>query len=275
MLTLAHVGRAPAPHDLVWAWDPVVVLVGALVAVVHSRGARSGTASRRTAFLAGMAAVVLAVGSPVDALAERLVSIHMIQHLLLVTVGAPAIAWSRPWAALARGAPRWVPGLLRRSRRALGIDVQVLRLVRAPATRWLVYVTAFWVWHAAALYGAAVESTAIHILEHVMFLGAGLAVWNVILGRAAVDRGAALLGVFCLGIQSVLLAALLTFSQSPWYDTYVSSSAAWGVDPLADQRLAGVIMWVPGSLIHTAIGVALAVAWLSESSQSSVSSTAP
>ena len=67
-----------------------------------------------------------------------------------------------------------------------------------------------------------------------------------------------------MAMQGVLLAALLTFAETPWYSGYATTTATWGLSPLADQQLAGVIMWVPSGLIYTLAGLALLVAWINE-----------
>lgn len=280
MLTVAHAeagwgllahGDAPLrPHDVPGAWnlDPVLLALLAVAAVAYARGWRSASdpPTRRAAFWIGMAVVGLAVVSPLDPLSETLLSAHMVQHVLLLVVAAPLLAWSAPGAALQRGLPdaprRWI----RVARRAGRVDARTIRRSRAPIARWLAYVAVLWGWHASALYGAAIEHRLVHAVEHATFLTVGWAVWSSIVGpeRVRVDRGLALLGVFTLGLQSVFLAVLLTFSTSPWYEAYLGPTTAFGLDPLTDQQLAGVLMWVPAGLVHAGIGVTILVRWLAD-----------
>ena len=266
---VAHAGAPLRPHDVwtAWQFDPFVIVGLLAVAAQHWRGWRPADGTDRAlAWWAGWTVLVLALVSPLDAVAGVLVSAHMVQHVLLVAVAAPLLALSAPGAALLRGAP----GPLRRfavsipSR--LGVGIDGLRVLRGAAARWLLFVGAFWLWHASVLYGAAVESTWIHALEHASFLVTALALWSVLVGprRVRVDRGQAVVMVFLLGLQSVLLATLITFASTPWYEPYSSPAPGWGLDPLADQQLAGVVMWVPSGLILTAVGILLLVRWLRE-----------
>lgn len=267
---VGHDGRPLLPHDAwtAWRFDPPIVLGIALAAALYLRGYRPARDGHRRAYAfgGGLTAVGLALLSPIDRLAGILFSAHMVQHVLLVTVAAPLIAWAAPGAALVQGIPQQSRRAVVGARRAFGVDAAALRRLRHPLARWLVFVTTFWLWHASRLYAAAVDHEWVHVAEHVTFLGTALLVWSAILGprRARTDRGAAVLIVFLLALQGVLLSALLTFARSPWYEPYADEAPGWGLDPLADQHLAGVIMWVPTGLVHAAIGIALVVGWLRE-----------
>ena len=272
-MLIAH-QAAPGPADLwaAWAFDPVAAAGLAVVVVLYARGRRDHTdrPPRQAAFAGGILAVAVAVLTPLEAAAAALASAHMVQHVLLVLVAAPLIAWSAPGAALVRGLPasvrRWQPGV----RRTLGIDAGALRALRSPVGRWLAYVAVLWIWHSALLYSVAVEHEAAHALEHLLFLAAAWGIWAVIVGpaRHRVPNGAGLLLVFGLALQTVFLSALLTFTTEPWYDSYADTAARWGLSPLADQQLAGVIMWVPAGLIHVCVAIGLLASWLHETEAS-------
>jgi putative membrane protein len=121
-------------------------------------------------------------------------------------------------------------------------------------------VGALWLWHSAALYEAALRSHWLHGLEHVSFFVPALLFWSVVLRRQPgpdAFPGVALVLVFTMALQSVLLSALLTFSPTPWYPSYGERAAPWGLDPLVDQQLAGVMMWVPGGLVYLGIALVL------------------
>lgn len=267
LIAPTHDGRPPAPHDALAAWtfSPSVVVPLAIVAALYWRGWRPADgASRAWAWWAGWTTLVVALVSPVDAVSGILLSAHMVQHVLLVVIAAPLLATAAPGAALVRG----VPGRLRRPGNALarraGVGHPVTRRLRGPVWRWLAFVLSFWLWHASVLYGAAVEHEWVHALEHATFFGTGLLLWSVVLGprRVRLERGPGVLFVFLVGLQSVLLSALITFAQEPWYDEYVGAAPGWGLDALADQQLAGVIMWVPTGLVTAAIAIWLLVTWL-------------
>jgi cytochrome c oxidase assembly factor CtaG len=200
----------------------------------------------------------------------------MVQHVLLVVVAAPLLAASAPTAALLRGVPARLRPALWASLRTTGLDRGWLQAARSPIGRWLAYVATIWAWHASVLYDAAVEHDAVHALEHLMFLATAWLVWSSIVGprRSRLPPGLGVLGTFTLALQSVFLAALLTFARTPWYQPYTATAPRWGLEPLADQQLAGVIMWIPAGLAHTAIGVVLLALWLHDI-ESAASAPAP
>lgn len=272
----AHAGAPLRPHDLWTAWggDPVAV-AGLLVAWWLYRRGLAGRRTRRQslAFGSGLLAVAVAVLSPLDALAGSLASAHMVQHLLLVLVAAPLLAVSRPLETMWRGVPvgtrRWVG----RRRRAAGLTPAALRRVPLPGVAWLAHVATVWAWHAAGPYQAALRNDLVHGLEHGSFLVTGAIFWWVAL--RALDRGAAVLFVFTAALQGTVLAALLTFASAPWYPAYGQSAPAWGLAPLADQQLAGVLMWVPGGLVYAAAGLGLVVAWLRQLDEAEARPAAP
>ena len=108
----------------------------------------------------------------------------------------------------------------------------------------------------------------LQVLEHSGFLLTGVLFWRAVMGARAVDRVSHGLGVmllFAMAMQSVFLSALLTFARGPWYSAYATSTAAWSLDPLADQQLAGVTMWVPAGLVYVGAGLAVLVAWIRSS----------
>lgn len=262
-----HAGAPPEPHDLPFTWrlDPWIVVPLVLTAFVYLRGWRPPDGrGRRGSFVAGLILIAAALVSPVEAAADVLVSAHMVQHLLLVGLAAPLLAVSAPGAALLRGTPSIVRRRFVSARRSLRIDVAWLRRFRHPTARWLLFVVTFWVWHASVLYAAAVERPLVHVAEHVTFIATSFLVWSSILGHPAtrLPPFVGVIAVFGLALQSVLLAALMTFARTPWYEPYASPAPGWGLDPLADQQLAGVIMWVPSGLVHSAIGIALLARWL-------------
>jgi cytochrome c oxidase assembly factor CtaG len=270
---LAHQGQPLAPHDLWGAWtlEPVLLL-GLLLAVLAYR--RGQTGGRRRAadvwrarcFAGGLVALGVALVSPLDALAGALASAHMVQHVLLLLVAAPLLALAAPSSTLLRGSPLAVRRATGRWRRRLGLTHGRLRVLRHPVAVWLLHVATLWFWHAAVPYDAALDSSVVHVLEHASFLVTGLLFWRVVLGgrrRAGqVTHGLGVLLVFAMAMQSVFLSALLTFARTAWYSGYAATTAAWGLDPLADQQLAGAIMWIPAGLVYLAAGLTLMVMWV-------------
>jgi putative membrane protein len=136
---------------------------------------------------------------------------------------------------------------------------------------WVLHGVALWVWHVPALYELAVREEGVHALQHAMFAGtAALFWWGVLYGRyGRAGYGAAVVYVFTTAVHTGLLGAALTFSGAPYYPGYIASAAAHGVDPLEDQRLAGLIMWVPAGFVLTLVGIGLFAAWLGEAERRS------
>jgi cytochrome c oxidase assembly factor CtaG len=259
-----HAGRAPEPHDLwsLWSFDPVVIVGLALGAWGYARGVRRlwraagtgrGIAPWRVAcFTGGILAVALALLSPIDAVAIALFTVHMTQHMLLVVVAAPLLLASDPalatlWAFDARTRRR-IAAWWRR-RRVLSA---VWRALRQPIVAWSLHVGMLWLWHVPSLYEAALRDERVHVTEHAMFFLTALLFWHPIVERARgrLRIGTAVLYLFAAGLQCTLLGAAITFARHPWYVGHYATTAAWGLTPLEDQQLAGLIMWIPAGLAY-------------------------
>jgi putative membrane protein len=267
---LAHDGSHLAPQELWSAWtaDPVIIAGLLLATWAYLRGrsrgrARAAETWRARYFAGALAALAIALLSPLDALSGALASAHMVQHLLLTLVAAPLLVLSAPGARLLRGSPSAVRRAMTPWRRRLRL-APVAHALRHPGAAWLLHVGTFWAWHAAVLYDAAIEHPAVHALEHATFLVTGLLFWRTVIGiRAArVPAGLGVLLVFGMAMSSALLSVLLTFGRSPWYSAYATTTHPWGLEPLADQQLAGALMWVPAGFVHVAIALALLVSWI-------------
>lgn len=221
--------------------------------------------ARRWAFAAGIIALLVALVPPLDVLAEHSFAAHMVQHLMLMLIAPPLLVWGRPGVA-------WLWALPLAARQAVGrawASVPALRTIGGWATRPLpVYVLsslALWFWHLPAPYGWAMSNEVVHAAEHFCFLATALAFWSVVFepyGRRRLTYGATLLFVATFGMQNGLLGGLLTFAGRALYEPYAHSVGIWGFTPLEDQQLAGLIMWIPASLIHLSTLSALFVAWM-------------
>jgi putative membrane protein len=273
----AHDGQALVPHDLWTAWslEPVVLILLALTAAAYLHGlsvlwrlAGPGRGVRRweaAAFAGGWLTLLLSLVSPLHRLSGVLFSAHMAQHELLMVAAAPLLILGRPLVAFIWALPiRW-----RRTVGAWAAVAPVRRtwaLLTLPLVAWSVHAAAIWVWHAPALFQATLESELIHTLQHISFLGSGLLFWWAILrGREGrIGRPAAVLYLFTTSVHTTVLGALLTFSSRTWYPAYAPGTLAWGLSPLEDQQLAGLIMWVPANLAYLIAALAIATSWLKE-----------
>jgi putative membrane protein len=247
----------------------LVVGPGLAYAMLWTGTARLGPIAhrRRRAFLAGTVALAMALLSPLDALSASLASAHMVQHLLLTTVAAPLLVLGAPAAVLVAALP---PDVRRRvaSWRTGAAGRAGAATLAHPVVVSLPFVATLWWWHARAPYEAALADPLVHGLAHVSLVATALLSWAAILRhrRRPATPGVDVLVLFGLATLSGLLGLLLTFAPTPWYSSYAETTAAWGLTPLADQQLAGVIMWVPGGGAYVVAALVLVRSWVRPSS---------
>jgi cytochrome c oxidase assembly factor CtaG len=257
-----------------WTFEPGVVIPIVGSAVLYSLGIfRLRRASRKSIrksdivyFALGWAALVAALISPVHAWGSVLFSAHMTQHELLMLVAAPLLVLGRPIVPFLWALPRsWALTLAHWSK--LGAWERTWRTISNPVVAWIIHALVLWAWHAPALFEATLENESVHALQHASFLFSALLFWwAVIHGRQrALGFGFAVLYMFTTALHSGLLGALLTFANSVWYSSYAERTAAWGLTPLEDQQIGGLIMWIPAGLVYIAAALALFAGWLRES----------
>lgn len=279
---LAHAGAPLAPHDLwqAWNWDPLLLLGLALTSYLYGRGltalwrkvgvGRSVTWRQVVLFGIGLLTVVIALISPLDALSEAIFSAHMVQHMLLLYVAPLLLVLGAPPMLFLWAMPHpWRRPLMRWWR--LGLWSRLWQGVLHPLSIWSIFGIILWVWHAPALYQAALRSRMLHVVEHLCFFGAALLFcWLLVSAhrhlrtRSGAGYGIVLLIVFTTAMHSGLLGALLTFAVTPLYPIYTASVAQWGLTLLADQQLAGVIMWIPVGFFYLGAMLVLVARWLQE-----------
>jgi cytochrome c oxidase assembly factor CtaG/polyferredoxin len=215
----------------------------------HSRRWHGGQVA---AFLGGLAAVYLALASPIEPFAALLLQVHMVQHLLLMMVAPPLIWLGAPMFPVLRGLPRsvrvfWIAPLLSSAslRRLFG------RLTH-PLTALPIFVAATWLWHFPPVYELAVRSSGWHYLQHVCFLGAALLFWYPVVrpypSRPRWSPWLLLPYLILADLSNTILSVLLTFSNRVLYPYYAEVPRLGGLSVLEDQSAAGVLMWVPGSI---------------------------
>jgi putative membrane protein len=214
------------------------------------RPARVRRQRRRTAsFLAGLAVVAVALSPPLDAAADRRLSAHMVQHLLLMLAAAPLLVAARPGEWLLEGLPVGA-----RARIGRTLHRSSWRTARRVATHPVVVITAavggFWVWHLPRLYQAALANPFVHMLEHGTFVVGSFLFWTIVLDpgpRRRLGLGATCGFVFAAMLVNIWLAAGLAFATTPLYSAYAGRDAAAA---LSDQQMAGVVMWLPADLVY-------------------------
>jgi cytochrome c oxidase assembly factor CtaG len=267
------VGSDNSAHPRIeWFSDPFVLVPLALFAGVYvwrfaqarkEAGGRGAGALQAIAFAGGMIALLAALVSPLDGLGEDyLFSAHMLQHVLLGDI-APLLILLALSRVIMRPATKRLTGLERR-----------LGVLASPATGLVAWLVLMYVWHIPALYDAAVEYPLVHLLEHVSFFAAGVALWWPLIQPVPMRRRlTGLQPVAYIATAKAGLAALgifLTWSATAFYPYYESTPRIWGLSAVEDQNVAGVIMMVEQSVTLAIVLVALFVRALVESEREQV-----
>ncbi|HEX5146855.1 MAG TPA: cytochrome c oxidase assembly protein [Conexibacter sp.] len=250
---------SPSP-DASWTFAPGVVLALALYLVVYVlrwRQARTPTephppsVGRLAVFTTGILVLVVALCSPVDKLGEQLLVMHMVQHVLLLDV-APIL--------LILGLTKV---LLRPATRRIHRVEQRVGFLATPIFAVFLYTAAMWAWHVPTLYDAAAEHSGIHVLEHLSFTLAGFLYWWHLLSPVStrLRREGTTPIVYMLSTKLTvgLLGVLLTFAPTALFVYYKHQPHYWGLDPVSDQALAGVVMALEQSIV---MGIALVVLFM-------------
>jgi putative membrane protein len=236
---------APLAH---WAgaFVPLEALPLVIAALLYARRAstlagrgRPVPVWRQACFAAGLLLVVVALFSPIGHMAEELVLMHMAEHLLIGDVAALLLV-------LGLTGPLLQP--------LLAISVlDRLRVLVNPAVALPLWAINLYLWHVPALYDEAYGGAAVHVLEHTMFIFCGCLMWMALLGplpRPAWFTNAWKLGyVLAVRFTGVVLGNILMWSGTVFYDRYTAGEAFWGISPLTDQSMAGVIMMVEGTFL--------------------------
>jgi len=217
-------------------------------------------------FAVGYVALVIALISPLHAVGEQFFSVHMVQHLLLSLVAAPLLLLSSSMPVLL-----WaLPG---RDRITIGRLVgqpgpirSVLSWLTLPMVAWWLFVGTQWIWHQPVAYDWALDDRWAHYFEHISFFVTAILFWWPVVGApplaSPLSYPARLIYTFLGWLPNSILGAGLTLARAPLYPHYVATAASTGVDPLFDQQLAGLIMWVPGDVLFLAILLILFAAYL-------------
>lgn len=252
-------GAEPMSALLGWSAEPAVTVPVLAAATLYWLGWRTlrrrlperFRTSRLVAFMSGLGAVVVALCSPLDALGHRLLQAHMIQHMLLMLIAPPLLWAGAPTAPMLLGMPRSVRRTVAMVL-AAGPIRRLSSLLTHPAVSWTAFVIAFWAWHAPALFDLALGSEAWHHVEHLCFFATALLFWRPVIlawpARSPWPRWAMIPYLVLAEVQNAALAAFFTFTDRVVYRGYASGPPLWDLSALEDQSLAGVIMWVPGSL---------------------------
>jgi len=239
-------------HDVnlgAWHFEPTVIAGTFIVVSFYFYGALTQKDCfvpwRAALFLLGVTTMFLALVSPLDTAADRLLSMHMLQHVFLTTIGPPLVLLGLP--------PGILSGVLANRRILAGA-----RLLFHPVVTATVFIVNMWVWHVPFVYELALEDIWVHVAMHIAFMATGIMFWWPVIQPAPelprVGDGARLLYLFATGMPMGLLAVMFFASGGVIYDYYERPDPLWGINPMDDQQVAGLIM---GALGESASFVAI------------------
>ncbi len=275
-VALAHGGvvlAAPTVASFLfgWSFDPTVWLpaIGAVLlwraGVARTNRAHPGRPvdRRRTAaWVAGVAVIIVALDSGFARYDTTLFSLHMVQHLLLTLVATPLLGLAGPITLLLQASSaatrrRWILPLL---------HARIVRVLAFPVVAWILFASVMWGTHFSALFDASLETPWLHYLEHGLYLATSALFWWPVVGLdPAPWRMPPAVRPLYVGLQmtqNTFLAVAIYMAGEPMYVHYASTLRTWGPTPLADQQMAGGIMWLGGDLAFLSAIVLLVAAWM-------------
>jgi cytochrome c oxidase assembly factor CtaG len=240
-----------------WSADPslIYVAIAATLYVLGSRGRYRPQPLQALAFAASLLAIVIALDSPIDAYADQRFWVHMLQHILLLTVAPPLLLLGRPWPRMWRALP-----LAPRTRVARTIArsqwVSPLRALARPIPAWILFNATIVGWHIPAAYDATLTSGLAHAVEHAMFFFIGLLFWARVIDpgplRPRLAWPVRIAYAASAMVVGWMLAITLVMVQHPIYGYYAAlEMRPGGISALTDQQIAAGLMWVPGSIAYT------------------------
>ena len=226
--SIAYCGPGAAPEDFWTRWngDPLLIGILVILIIVVARG----RAANKRAGWGAVALMAVIFVSPLCALSSALFSARVLHHMLLIAAVAPLLALAFPM------------------RRLGSFPLAVLVGVHAII---------LWVWHTPGLYAWGLASVPAYWLMQTSLLASAWLLWRAILAPTT-QPGSALVALVATIGQMGLLAALIVFAPRPLYPVHFASTVAWGLSPLTDQQLAGLLMWVPAILPYLGVGIWLA-----------------
>jgi putative membrane protein len=251
---------SPAAQALAaWHMPLDVVIASIVTGIIYIRGFIALHAQmpnrfprwRLAAFSGGLAAILIAVASPLAAFDDLLLQVHMIQHMILMLVAPPLLLLGAPTIPLLRGLPA---ALAKAVGQLLGSPAlrRLGRFITHPIVAWIVLAATTWGWHVPGPYQLALRSERWHAVEHTCFISASLLFWWPVIqpwpSVAQWPRWTMIPYLLLADVQNTILSAILAFSDRLIYPFYATAPRLGGITPLDDQITAGVIMWVPGSL---------------------------
>lgn len=273
LLPILH-GTVNGPFLAAWDFSPPIVIGLLLGAVGYYLALRRVKLVGRPApsswqilcYYSGLLTVAIALLGPIDTFNDELFLLHMLQHLALMQVAAPLILLGRPvqLALKAISVKRSGP-VLKTILRPRSVRTALI-LITAPLFATFAYNANLVMWHIPRFYDGALQNETIHELEHLMFFGFALLFWWPIIDPVPrhhkMARHWAIAAVFVTMVVGIAIGAILTLSPSVIYPFYSGTENPWGLTPLVDQQIGGVIMWVGGGFLYLLILIGMLVSAL-------------
>lgn len=256
-----------------WTFDPWIVVPIAALGILFALGLirLSRRANARVflfrsglAYGAGWIALVAALVSPLHFIGEHLFTFHMIEHELVMGVAAPLLALARPVGILFWGMPRRLRHIARKAIKSRSAQ-RVWVVLSSGLVETALHGLAIWVWHVPALFDATVSDILLHRLQHLSFFATALLFWWTVLWKS--DRGTAAWHLFVTMMHTTILGALIALAPRVAYMAQTQSAPEWGLTPLEDQQLAGIVMWVPSGIIYAGAALAMLALWIQGASR--------
>lgn len=262
-------------------FDPLVLVGLSLAAIVYWRGIQGVRVApaRVAAFYLGLSTVGLALLSPLATLAEQLFLAHMVQHLLLIMVAVPLILLGGPVVPFGRGVPREVRNAYVVPVARSKVRHRLAGLFANPLVALGAYVSLLTLWHMPGLYDAAVNDAVIHALEHITFLAIALLFWLQVIDpfpfASPLRYPLRIVYLFIATAHNTALGGILSFADPNLYPYYANLvTRPLDLTASVDLQAGGVIMWVPGGMVHLIAISFVFAAWLGAEDRADVSSRA-
>ena len=216
---------------------------------------------RTASWITAVLIIFFSLNGPLHEWADGyLFSAHMVQHLLLMLIMPPFLIWGLPpWLVRRAIEVRWV--------------FRTARVLTHPGVAFVVYNVVFIFWHFPEMYNWALMDHTVHIIQHLTFMGVAVMMWwpvmNPVKELQRIPDGILLMGwIFLFGIPGTIVSALITLSDNVLYTWYAAAPRITALSPLDDQRLGGLIMWIPGMLVFWIAITAVFFRWTKEEYQS-------
>jgi putative membrane protein len=225
-----YCGIPPSPLTVHWNHAPVLTTIVILIPLLYLYLVGRQSVIREVLQISGWTILALCFLSPLCNMGVALFSARATQHVILVLIAAPLLAFRK-------------------------------KSVRGGTLPLVVSATAFtaivWLWHSPRLYDATLQNNLVYWTMNVTMIGSAVWFWRCVFRAEILPNVAA---VSCIGLQMCALGALIAFAKSPFYSVHADTTWLWGLSQLDDQRLGGLIMWVPAGLLG--VGYSAAVFWL-------------